>query len=101
LYSAQANYQSFNWGTLLSLDLSENIFFTQKLLLGGYIRARDAGSLMVGYQYDAWKAMLSYDVNYSDLVPASNYRGGLELALIYIIKNPPVRPLYKNCPDYL
>ena len=101
LYSAQANYQSFNWGTLMSLDVSENIFFTQKLLLGGYIRARDAGSLMVGYQYDAWKAMLSYDINYSDLVPASNYRGGLELALIYILKNPPIRPLYKNCPDYL
>ena len=27
--------------------------------------------------------------------------GGLELALIYILKNPPIRPLYKNCPDYL
>lgn len=101
LYSSQANYQSLNWGTLLSLDLSENIFYTQKLLLGGYIRAKDAGSLMVGYQLDAWKAMVSYDINYSDLVPASNYRGGLEIALIYILKNPPIRPKYKNCPDYL
>lgn len=65
-------------------------------------RTRDAGFITVGMDYDQWRGAISYDFNTSNLRPASNGRGGLELSLVYIFSRftPPVshRSL---CPDYL
>ena len=35
---------------------------------------------------DAWKIGLCYDVNLSELVPASKRRGGFEIAIAYLLK---------------
>ena len=57
--------------------------FYQALFAGMGWRAADSGVLMVGAEYNEWRAGISYDLNTSDLTRASNYRGGLELAVLY------------------
>ena len=80
--------------------MSKNEYLKQSVFAGVYFRAVDSGDLILGLRYDDWKVGVSYDVNYSGLVPASRYRGGVELAVIYIIPTGIERPKYKVCPDY-
>lgn len=69
---------------------------------GVYFRTRDAGYILAGMEYDQWNVGLSYDINYSDLDPASNGRGGLEFSIVYILKKfRPPTVAKRNCPDYL
>jgi type IX secretion system PorP/SprF family membrane protein len=69
---------------------------------GIFYRSKDAGYLSVGIDYDKWQVGISYDINLSDLVPASLHRGGLELAVIYIIDlfNPKMIQR-RICPNYI
>ena len=99
-FSNQGMYYSVNFGGILEYDLSKTIYFKQMVFAGAYFRAVDSGDLIVGLDYDHWRIGVSYDINYSGLVPASNYRGGVELAVIYIIPNQIILPKYKVCPDY-
>ncbi len=99
-YSNQGKYYSVNFGGLLEYDLSKTIYFRQMIFAGAYFRAVDSGDLIVGLEYGDWKIGVSYDINYSGLVPASNYRGGLEVAVIYLIPKEFVGPKYKICPDF-
>lgn len=99
-FSNQGMYYSVNFGGIVEYDLSKTIYFKQMIFAGAYFRAVDSGDLIVGLNYEDWKVGVSYDINYSGLVPASNYRGGVELAVIYIIPNEIIRPKYKVCPDY-
>ncbi len=99
-FSNQGMYYSVNFGGIVEYDLSKTIYFKQMIFAGAYFRAVDSGDLIVGLNYDDWKVGVSYDINYSGLVPASNYRGGVELAVIYTIPNEIIRPKYKVCPDY-
>ncbi len=66
------------------------------------MRAKDAGFVVGGIKYDAWNVGVSYDINTSNLRPASNGRGGFEFSVIYILNHPSiiVRPP-KVCPDYI
>jgi type IX secretion system PorP/SprF family membrane protein len=69
---------------------------------GTWMRVGDAGFVMVGADYNGINMALSYDLNFSGLVAASHYRGGLELSLIYILKTfEPKRPVYKFCPTFI
>ena len=99
-FSNQGMYYSVNFGGIVEYDLSKTIYFKQMIFAGAYFRAVDSGDLIVGLNYEDWKVGVSYDINYSGLVPASNYRGGVELAVIYIIPSEIIRPKYKVCPDY-
>lgn len=65
-------------------------------------RTRDAGFFTLGMDYDDWRVGISYDINTSNLRPASNGRGGLELSVVYILSRfvPPVDRRV-ICPDYL
>lgn len=99
-FSNQGTYYAVNFGSLFRYDLSKSIYFKQAFFAGLYFRAVDSGDFIVGMDYGDWRFGVSYDVNYSGLVPASNYRGGFELAVIYIISNRIERPKYKVCPDY-
>lgn len=69
---------------------------------GVFFRTRDAGYILAGMEYDQWNIGLSYDINYSDLTPASNTKGGFEFSVVYIFEKfrPPSIPK-RNCPDYL
>ena len=69
---------------------------------GVWLRNRDAAYLTAGAYYNSWKAGVSYDVNFSQLTPASNLRGGLEFSVQYILCIfKPKEIQHRICPDYM
>ena len=96
--SVQGKFNSINFGSLIDYNLSRTKYFKQSVFFGAYFRAVDSGDLILGINYDRLKAAISYDINYSGLTPASNYKGGVELAIIYIIPYPKKLPKFKFCP---
>ena len=65
-------------------------------------RNKDAAYISAGMDYNKWKLGISYDINISKLVPASIYRGGFEIAIIYIIDKTPIeKEIHRICPDYI
>jgi type IX secretion system PorP/SprF family membrane protein len=96
--SVQGQFKAINFGSLVDYNLSKTKYFKQSIFFGAYFRAVDSGDLILGVNYDRLKAAISYDINYSGLTPASNYQGGVELAVIYIIPYPKKLPQFKFCP---
>jgi len=72
-------------------------------LYGGlWFRNKDAGYISLGIDYKQLFVGLSYDVNVSKLVPASNLRGGFEIAIRYIIHAfKPKKIIHRVCPDFI
>ena len=69
---------------------------------GLWFRNKDAVNLVAGAYYNNWIGGISYDINLSKLLPASNIRGGLEFSLQYIIHLfKPLDVKHRICPDYL
>lgn len=102
LVSRQGTYTEVipSAGARYIINESQGLFRTLFAYLS--YRSRDAGFITVGMDYDQWRGAISYDFNTSDLRPASNGRGGLELSLVYIIHKfrPPERGRLL-CPEYL
>ena len=74
----------------------------QSVYAGLWLRAKDAGYLSVGMDYQNWFLGISYDFNISKLTPATNFRGGIEFAARYIIKRfKPKKITHRICPDYI
>ena len=102
LFMAQGTYKEFDLGASVKYILTDFIGIYRTVWAGLFYRNKDAGFLTAGMDYDQWKVGISYDINVSTLIPASNHRGGLELAIIYIIdKTPPKRIIHRVCPDYI
>lgn len=102
MLSRQGSYTEFipAAGARYIINESQGLFRTFFAHLA--YRTKDAGFVTVGMDYDNWRGAISYDFNTSDLRPASNGRGGLELSLVYIMhkfKPPESRRLL--CPEYL
>ena len=72
-------------------------------LYGGlWWRNKDAACLSFGYDYKDLFVGISYDINFSKLVPASQLRGGIEFAVRYVIRKfNPKRIIHRVCPDYI
>lgn len=72
-------------------------------LYGGlWWRNKDAAYLSFGYDYKDLFVGISYDINFSKLVPASQLRGGIEFAVRYVIRKfNPKRIIHRVCPDYI
>ncbi len=69
---------------------------------GLWFRNKDAVYATVGAYYNNWIAGISYDINISQLTPASNVRGGLEFSVQYILHLfKPKDIQHRICPDYL
>lgn len=69
---------------------------------GVWLRANDAINIVAGLYYNNWVMGISYDINVSELSPASNVRGGLEFSFQYILSIfKPKLSQYRTCPDYL
>jgi type IX secretion system PorP/SprF family membrane protein len=100
LWMIQGPYQSINPGARVHYDL-QTPGIPSVAYAGFTGRAKDAGNIIIGMRYDTWDVGLSYDINTSDLVPASNRRGGLELTLIYIIPPPIQIPAYRSCKKWM
>ena len=88
----------FNFGRPVPVPGCSDADVNQSIFFGAYFRAVDSGDLILGINYNRLKTAISYDINYSGLSSASNYKGGVELAIIYIIPYPKKLPKFKFCP---
>lgn len=70
---------------------------------GVWYRHKDAVYVYGGYEFmENWRFGLSYDINLSDLVPASNARGAIEFSIIHLLSvYKPVKVMHRICPDYM
>lgn len=69
---------------------------------GLYLRARDALILRLGLDYQNTFMGISYDINISKFVAATNSRGGFEMYVIHILKKKKnFIPKKKPCPVFL
>lgn len=119
---AKADYDlNFEWdlqpglfmqfqGTYREIVFGSNVRYIYKDKKGEYIapyaglwfRNKDAIYAVAGAYYNNWIAGVSYDVNLSQLAPASNVRGGLEFSVQYILHVfKPKDIQHRICPDYL
>lgn len=101
LAMAQGTYREVNFGGRGHYILNDQSWMWRAVYFGVFGRARDAGYVVAGIQYDAWDVGISYDINTSNLKPASNGRGGFEISAVYIIPKKPFLLPAKSCPDYL
>jgi type IX secretion system PorP/SprF family membrane protein len=101
-YSQQGVYREFILGSSSRYYLNTSKGAHRALSAGLWYRTKDAGYLSFGYEHRDLFVGVSYDVNFSKLVPASNYRGGIEIAVRYIIRKfKPKNIIHRVCPDYI
>ena len=101
-YSQQGIYRELLIGSSARFHISNKPKAYQALYFGLWNRGNDAVNASLGYDYNDFFVGLSYDLNYSKLVPASNLRGGVEIALRYVIRKfKPKRIIHRVCPDYI
>lgn len=102
LFMKQGKFSEFNFGGSVKYILTDFIGLYRTVWFGMFYRNKDAGFLTAGVDYDNWKVGVSYDINTSSLVPASRKRGGLEIAIIYIINKTPFKRIqHRVCPNYI
>ena len=70
------------------------------IYLGGWYRWQDAVVALTGVEMNRYRVLLSYDINTSALVPASNHRGGFELSIVHVgsFNRSPKQQIY--CPRF-
>jgi len=102
LVMSQGPHKQFTLGAMGRYRLRDFPGVYRALYAGWFGRTRDAGFVNVGLEYDNWNVGVSYDINFSQLNVASNYRGGFEISAVYIFrKYNPRRIIHKICPDFL
>lgn len=102
MYARQGRFSEVVLGSSLKYFLHSNVSLATAVYLGVYYRGKDAVILTSGMDYDNFTLGISYDVNASGLTPASRYRGGFELSLVYIIqKFTPLKSGRANCPVFM
>jgi type IX secretion system PorP/SprF family membrane protein len=84
LFQKQSTKQELVAGAHLKTYLGSGSGAQVAINTGGYYRIGDAGSALVGLDYNDWQVNLTYDINGSNFTPASRYHGGVELSVIYI-----------------
>ena len=77
--------------------LNNYTFFISQL----FYRWDDAIIPAFGINYNSITAIVSYDINHSDLTAASNYKGGFEFSLTYVWNKKKQIEKTKYCPKYL
>ncbi len=100
--SVQGKYREFNIGSSVKYTLINRLGQYRALYGGLWYRNRDAAFISFGMDYQSWFVGLSYDINFSKLVPASRARGGFEIAVRYILHRfKPKKIVHRICPDYI
>lgn len=99
---SQGKYKEYIAGSNLRYVLQNEFWKYRAVYTGAFLRARDAGYVVVGMEYNDLNVGVSYDINTSGLRPASNSRGGLELSLIYVFRKfEEFKTRHKTCPTYI
>jgi type IX secretion system PorP/SprF family membrane protein len=100
LYMKQSTATEFTFGGAYGFDLGGDEDNPTTFYLGSWYRLGDAVNPYVGLEINGFQMGLSYDTNVSTLRPASNYRGGLELSLIYIHRRNDGNKYRTLCPRF-
>ncbi|MGE5355963.1 MAG: PorP/SprF family type IX secretion system membrane protein [Deltaproteobacteria bacterium] len=101
LHQEQDVYKETMIGGLLKLYLSNTITKRFAVHGGAMIRLDEGYSPKIAFEYNQWYFGLSYDIVTKDgLSDYSNYRGGPEMHLRYIITNAKPLGAFKICPIY-
>jgi type IX secretion system PorP/SprF family membrane protein len=83
--TVQGSFKETIAGILYSMNLVNGIKETQYTIhAGAYFRWKDAFIPVVKLDYNPFSVSVSYDVNISQLKPASNGRGGFEVSISYL-----------------
>lgn len=90
MFKTQNTAQQLNVGAAFGYDISDMTSF----YFGAWYRLKDAIIPTAAIEISGFRIGLSYDANISQLRPASNGHGAIELSLIYIHKKSP--PSYFN-----
>tara|TARA_B100002003_G_scaffold232880_1_gene245173 strand:+ start:2556 stop:3503 length:948 start_codon:yes stop_codon:yes gene_type:complete len=100
LYSEQGKSNEFIFGSTIKHELST---YNTKLIGEVFYRWKDAIIPSLGLNYQHITAIISYDINTSDLVTASKHKGGFEFSVIYMWnrKQKQEIKIKKYCPKYL
>ncbi len=93
MYSNQGPNQELVAGSYVSYLIQQSSRVTgfnkgSKVSLGVFYRAKDAFITGIRYQLANFSAGISYDLNLSRLMPATNGRGGMEVSLRFVSPNP-------------
>lgn len=101
LFMAQGTYREYNIGSLIKFKL--NPLGIRSLWMGAILRAKDAGILCMGIDFNRVQMELSYDINISKLRNISYGQGGVEISMSYILSNPDLLnlPNIRKCPDFI
>ena len=101
-FSTQGVYKELVIGGSGKYHLNRKKDIYSALYGGIWWRNKDAAFLSFGYDYKDLFVGISYDINFSKLVPASHLRGGIEFAIRYVIRKfNPKRVIHRVCPDYI
>ncbi len=100
--SIQGKYREVLVGSSVKYTLINRLGEYRAVYGGLFLRNRDAAYFSLGMDYQALFVGVSYDLNFSKLVPASRARGGMEIAVRYIINRfKPKKIVHRICPDYI
>lgn len=99
----QGKYKEIIVGSTARYILKDRLGEYRAVYGGIFYRNKDSGYLTAGMDYQNWYAGISYDFNFSKLVPASRARGGIELSLRYTLFSlkPKKNIIHRVCPDYI
>ena len=100
LFMKQGGATETDFGGAFGLVVDNDPVAPTVFFAGSWFRWNDALSPYVGLETKGFRVGLTYDVNISGLSAASNYRGGIELSVIYL--KPPANPTGKrlHCPEF-
>lgn len=100
--SLQGKYRELILGSQVKYYLVNTAKSYRALYGGLWLRNKDAAYISLGMDYQDWFVGISYDVNFSKLIPASNLRGGYEIAVRYILNHfKPKKIQHRVCPDFI
>ncbi len=86
LLQFQQQYSEFLYGLKAKFDISRRAYDKSNIFAGVFFRQMDAIVITAGLEYENFVFGAGYDVNISDLRPASHTVGAVELGLVYYVK---------------
>lgn len=102
MFQSQGKFKETLVGTFGKYYLKPIDGKTTAVSLGAFYRLKDAFIVVANMDYRSFNVGVSYDVNTSRLIEATNRRGAFELSVIYIFKKEPVFIAKKRiCPIYM
>ena len=102
LYQKQGKFHETLLGGFGKYYLKPVDGMSTAISLGAFYRLKDAFILVANMDYRNFNVGISYDVNISKLIAATNHRGGLEFSVIYIFKKIyPFVAKKRVCPVYM